>query len=279
MLSYISNYPTQSPAPPTAVSSSSLTNGPTSSSSSFIGTRYGLSLEENHASNLAAITHIPSGLLLASRSRPRLVSKGAKKKLRDCEIVSKTFNTVASRPVAMPAVRNKVYYANLRLDAINVLLTSITVPSYGASSFALNDFVNRTEYTGLFDQYRIEEFEIWIEPIVSQSTVISNLGYVSTAIDLDDSTTPTAVSQVEGKQNAITTSALDGHYHRWKPHMAIAAYSGVFTSFASVPAGWIDSGSPSVQHYGVKFASSPTSVAIQFNAQLRARVAFRQAGI
>lgn len=230
-------------------------------------------------SHLATLTHLPSGMVGATRARAVRASRTTRRKLKDCQIVSKSYNTVASRPINRVITRNQIYHANLRLDAIGIFTTSTSIPTYYGQSFSLNDFADRTIYTGCFDQYRIMEFELWLEPQVSQSSAIANVGTVSSAIDLDDATVPLSIDSVEGKQNALTTGALDGHYHRWKPHMAIAAYSGVFTSFASVPAGWIDSASPSVAHYGVKYAARATSAAIVYNVMVRARVEFRQAGI
>jgi len=62
--------------------------------------------------------------------------------------------------------------------------------------------------------------------------------------------------------------------------MAVAAFSGAFTSYSNVPAGWIDSASPGVQHYGLKlyFESTPFGV-ISYEYSVRAKVSFRGPGI
>lgn len=61
--------------------------------------------------------------------------------------------------------------------------------------------------------------------------------------------------------------------------MAVAVYSGAFTSFANAPSSWIDSGSPNVQHYGLKAAVTATAAVQTYNLQVRARVSFRQPGL
>jgi hypothetical protein len=225
------------------------------------------------------LTHVPAGLVNRSTTKISNIKSRKAKGLKQSEVVSKAYNTVASRPIAMIVNKNQIYHAELRLENLSVLVTSVTVPTFGANAFSLNDFVMRTEYTGLFDQYKIELFEIWIEPLNSQSVTSASVGMVVSAVDFDDATTPSTISSVESKQNSITSGGYDGHYHRFHPHMAVAAYSGAFTSFSNEPAGWIDSASPSVQHYGIKYAATVTGNVMTFALSLRARVAFKQGGI
>lgn len=194
-------------------------------------------------------------------------------------VISKTYNTVASKPLMLTENKQQIYRANLRGEVQAVLTTSTIANTYYANSFSLSNFASAGEYTGLFDQYKFEQLEVWFEPQQSQSTVLTNQGELATCVDLDDATTPTTLALVSGKQNAVMSGALDGHYHRWTPHVAVALYSGAFTSFGNEPAGWIDVASPNVQHYGLKVASTLTSAAVTFNLQYRARVAFKQAGV
>jgi len=125
----------------------------------------------------------------------------------------------------------------------------------------------------------IDQLEVWLEPVTSQGTVITNLGEFVSAIDLDDATTPSQIITVEDKQNAIVTGGFGSHYHKWKPHIAVAVYQGTFVGFENSPATWIDSGSPQVQHYGLKVANTATSTAISYNVQFRGRILFKQAGL
>lgn len=228
---------------------------------------------------------LPAGMVIRdesdigkSNSQLKRDKRGKSKGKRNV-IVSKAFNPSGVIPLRKVKNLQQIFYANLRLENASVLVTSVAIPSYAANQFSLNDFSNASEYTGLFDQYKIEQFEVWIQPLNSASTVNANTGYFASAVDLDDANAPTSVVQVEGKQNAISTNGYDGHYHRWNPHIATAVYSGAFTSFANEEACWIDVASPSVQHYGLKYATSVTGSVITYRLSLRARVAFRQAGI
>jgi len=195
------------------------------------------------------------------------------------KMISKAYNIVAARPLARPSFSENVITVNMRYNTITVVSSSTTTPALGAVSFSLSNFDNYTEFTGLFDQYKIDELEVWLEPQISQATVLTNTGLLCTAIDLDDANAPTTFGALEDKQTALTTNGQDGHYHRWVPHIAIAAYSGAFTSFSNAPSQWIDSASASVQHYGLKFGLTATSVVVNYNLQVRAKVSFKQPGI
>jgi len=61
--------------------------------------------------------------------------------------------------------------------------------------------------------------------------------------------------------------------------MAVAAYSGAFTSYSNLVGGWIDSASPAVQHYGIKLATPIATGSIAYTMTARAVVSFRSPGI
>jgi len=69
--------------------------------------------------------------------------------------------------------------------------------------------------------------------------------------------------------------STDSHYRKFIPHVAVASYSGTFTSFTNEVAPWIDIASPSVQHYGLKTACTPTTAVVQYTARARLSVSFR----
>jgi hypothetical protein len=184
----------------------------------------------------------------------------------------------------MPALTSLVpqLTTTLRYASANpIFSTSASVTVFYATAITLNSFDNYSEYTGLFDQYRIDDVEVWIDAASPglASTASTNVGQLFTAVDLDDNTAPSSIVQVESKPGACVTTGMVGHYHRWKPHMAVAVYSGTFTSFANAPSNWIDSASPGVAHYGIKLAHSLTDSVYKYNVMVRAKVSFRAPGI
>jgi hypothetical protein len=152
----------------------------------------------------------------------------------------------------------------------------VTVPVYAAAYFTLANCANYGAFTNLFDQYMIEEIEVWIEPnnVVNDSSQ----GAVASAIDLDDVTVPSTFANVAQKQGALI-SGLSGHYHRFIPHIAIASYAGAFTSYTNCEPMWIDGASPNVQHYGLKTAAVAGSTAVSWTLTSRFLVAFRAPGV
>jgi hypothetical protein len=163
-------------------------------------------------------------------------------------------------------------------DALN---TSTTVPTYLGQYFSLASSVpNYAAYTAIFDEYKIDEVEVWINPNPISTLAASTVrGLWSSAVDYDDANTPTTVSTVSDKQNSLTTVVDESHYHKWTPKFAVGTYSGTFVSFGS-STGWLDCASPNVQHYGLKCAFSQTAGGVQFvSLTIRLTISFRGPGI
>lgn len=87
-------------------------------------------------------------------------------------------------------------------------------------------------------------------------------GMCYTVTDYDDDTTPSVASSNALQQytNMMMGPPNNGHYRKWKPHVAEALYGGgAFTSYGNIKAPWIDMASPSVKHYGFKAFVSTAS--------------------
>lgn len=219
-----------------------------------------------------ALTAIPSASPMRASNRARSTA------VKDGKIVAKFFNMVAGRPYPPIGTLTDVITVQMNVFTQNFLTTSTLVPVYAGLTYQLSSFSGFNRYTALFDQYRIEQIEVWIEPA---SAPAANISYpeVASAVDLDDGNVPTGIGNVSDRPGALVGLGISGRYHKWKPFIATAAYSGVFTSFTNVVAPWIDSGSTNVQHYGLKVAASISSSPVQFNLVARARVSFRAPGI
>jgi len=193
------------------------------------------------------------------------------------KVVNKFFNPVAGRPNP----RNNISVEqSIRVELWDYGLafgTSVSAPVYYGFAFSLNGFSGYSAYTALFDQYKFESIEVWIEPTTTNATG-GNL--LATCIDLDDANVPTAIQQVADHQQSMVGTGQAGRYTKWEPHVAIAAYGGVtFTSYGNSPPVWIDSGSSTVQHYGYKIAALSPGVVINYQLSVRAVVRFRAPGI
>jgi len=235
---------------------------------------------------LFGLRALPQGLaaLMATGTRRTRVAKNHRKNggkisqlARDGEIFSKLFNPVASRPYPTNALSlEQSIRVELQAQGL-ALTTSVTIPAFAGQSFTIAAFNTANSYLTTFDQYRFDQLEYWLEPIAAQGGLVP--AAVASCVDLDDATTPTQFVQVENHQGALLAEGGAGRYHKWKPHMAVAVYSGTFTSFANEEASWIDSASPNVQHYGIKVAAGITTAAIGYSYVVRAVVSFRAPSI
>jgi len=157
-----------------------------------------------------------------------------------------------------------------------ILATSTTVPTFAATSFFLSQCDNVTAFQSVFDQYKIEEVEVWVLPNVQENQDLSKIqALYRTSIDYDDANVPTSIASINEFNNCMTAPYTLGQYRVVKPHVAISAYQGAFTGFANQNSQWIDIGSPNVQHFGFKMAADVTSSAVSFQITYRFHLAFR----
>lgn len=183
--------------------------------------------------------------------------------IRDLTAVTSSRSLPATRdiqPMTRPS-RPPIHTFEVTVDKGTVTVTNGVTS--GALVFALSDVPSPTDFTSLFDQYRIAQVRVEFLPLVSAfgpSTTATDLPYVLTAIDYDDGTAvSTAALQQYG--TCMSTSIIEYHQRVLNPRAALAAYSGAFTSYAQSPPGqWMDSASPSIQYYGLKWATTPVTV-------------------
>jgi len=235
-------------------------------------------------------TSIPSSLkaklpyvlatdMMKSRSSGKAKRKGGKNgkgvKVKQ-GVDGTTWNMISmtfpyTRAMMLP---NHVHRFRQEIELGTLLTTSTTLPTFGNYNFVLSSLSGVTAYTSLFDQYRVELLEIW----VTASSISGDVGLssrIATVIDFDDSTNLVAFSDALEYETCVDVNSSDGHYRRFVPHIAVAAYSGVFTSFANETAPWIDVASTGVQHYGLKIAAQPMSVSHAITAKCRVTLGFK----
>jgi len=144
-------------------------------------------------------------------------------------------------------------------------LSANTGDTVQAFNFALSGLPNYTEYTALFDQYRILEVIVSFTPFstVSATTAVgaSYPGLIGSWIDYNDASLPANLQegqQYDSYQKNICTVPFDRVLH---PHSAVASYSGTFSSYDNVYGRWHDCASPSIQHYGCKLVITGSTFA------------------
>jgi len=171
--------------------------------------------------------------------------------LRDVRqnIRDQSIRPVPSLPDVMPMKfrRDQVVNITLGWDVTN-LTSSLSTVTAGGFYCALSALAGYADWAACFDAYKIVQIRMYFQP---NSTLVSGVP-IQTAIDYDDYAAPGAgaLEQYESFQ----TVPFGQYFERtFNPRIAIAAYSGAFTSFANQRAGWLDMASPNVQHYGIKY--------------------------
>lgn len=171
--------------------------------------------------------------------------------------MARTSNIPSSAPRALPGGGNTIVRTFSRTCAKPLIAALTTNDVLGTMVFALSDLPNYTEFTSLFDQYRIIEVEVRFIPYAGNSAC-GPYGYskpdLLVVADYDDATPPATTAGLLQYENLQIVHGNAPLTVRVRPHAALAAYSGAFTSYANVEHMWMDSGSPNVQHYGVKYS-------------------------
>lgn len=161
------------------------------------------------------------------------------------------------------------------LSPQTLISSSSTVPAFAGLAFTASALDNFSSLASVYDQYMISLIEVLVQPQVSQVTTgTTTVGDYVTAVDLDDATAPTTYLQLAAYSSAQSSRGTMSHFHRWEPEFAVAAYSGTFTSYSSTK-GWVDCGSPNVQHYALKAATDTSGVPQFYVAYIKYHMLFR----
>lgn len=216
-------------------------------------------------------------------SRPRARStrgpSRVSRQLTELNIVERTQQRSLA-PIVMDVP--KIVMARERLMMFERTITgpivsaSNTVPTFGSFRITLDTLPNYSEFTTLFDAYRILQTTVTFFPTSSMSSGALN-SILYTVIDYDDDNVPTSVAEL-AQYPSLQTSVPGAIVERtFNPVAAQPAYSGTFSSYARMSRRtFVDANSPGVIYYGLKWGLTTNSVAIQlYSVTLRVIVQCR----
>lgn len=138
-------------------------------------------------------------------------------------------------------------------------------PSVGTFNFSLNDLPNYTEFTNLFDQYRIDKVEIeWLP----EYTVLSDGGVTSPAVNVQVNTavdpcgfSVTTVNDVLQFKTLLTSGISEKHRRVFTPKYLVDGIIPVSMLMSS--------SSPSINHYGLQYGISATGTAMTLRSRAK----------
>lgn len=144
----------------------------------------------------------------------------------------------------------------------------------GAYVVSLDTLPNYTEFTNLYDQYKINGVKLSFVPSGSQAvystlsgtTQAAGFGRFNSAIDYDDSTTPANENVLLQYNNLRTTPGWKTHTRYYRPKVRNAAVidtvSGALAAAPVRGGQWLSTSAPDVEHYGLKvFCNAPVNTA------------------
>lgn len=147
-----------------------------------------------------------------------------------------------------------------------------TVPLKGAMNFSLSQCLGYTDYTKLFDQYRVNMVIVKFTP--SLTTVVNRpfddtttptdgtVPRLVTALDRDDSTIPIDFESVQSKSKSRITYATKYQSYKFRPNRLTMVYRTQATTGYKVDTQvkeFLDCGQADIPHYGVKYCLEPSS--------------------
>lgn len=147
-------------------------------------------------------------------------------------------------------------------------LQPLTVGTAGAGvgfgfSFSLSNLPNSSDFTNLFDSYRIDR----IDAVILGS---SNSLQIYVAVDYDDAVAPTGVVDMLERQNVQCKSVTAGSFQQLRvsfvPRMPI---EGANAGPQLAPVGmWVDTADPTVQYHGLKLWLQPSTGTVTLQPQV-----------
>lgn len=150
-------------------------------------------------------------------------------------------------------------------------------------SFTLAGLPSASEFTSLFDQYKIKGVKLRLLPRGNSSELTGaaggNIGNVGSVIDYDDGAAPTGgMSQITQYQSFKLTRSSQEHIRYFKPRINAAAINSVAggTQNKLNTRGWLDCDVSTTEHYGLKVVvPAPPAGSIVFDAIVTMYLCFR----
>jgi len=212
----------------------------------------------------------------AAKSKGRGEQGGGATSL-DARQVAEVFSTVSAPPHLLHVPPKNPVYRMVRMGQGNVITSSTTSSVYGAIPFTLDSVAEYTDFTSVFDQYRVTGLEFWFFPSTSVvENATPNAGMFITAVDLDDAATPTTDSQVMAYSSAQLSTGTQGQYRKFVPSFQVATQvTGGGLTGLSLQDGWVDLSSATVQFFGLKYVWQTAGAVYTYKVYFRAHLEFR----
>lgn len=156
----------------------------------------------------------------------------------------------------------KVYMYKRMTGVFGTLTVNNVTPTFFGYNFSLSDLPNPTEFTNLYDVYKINAVKMVFIPQQTENISLSTVNNAAanarffSAIDYTDSTGPSSIDDLRQYQSCKYTPILRPHKRYLKPR--------IMDSGANYNPGrpWLACSSPNVNYFGVYIGVEPISSSV-----------------
>lgn len=175
--------------------------------------------------------------------------------------------------------RGQKVYVFKRFCALPAISVSNTLGYGGGFDFSLIDLPNYTEFTSLYDQYKLNAVKITFLPQMTENVSLGSVNNPQacsrfmSAIDYNDSSAPASQDDIRQYQTCKMTPVLKQHRrYIYKPK--------ILDSSSTSRSPWMSTASPSTNYYGIKFYVEPfystTTTTMIYNVEAIYYLSFKQ---
>lgn len=177
--------------------------------------------------------------------------------------------------------RQPVQYFKRSKYNVGAITVPVATTVLSGASFTLGDLPDVTDFTALYDQYKILGIKVEWLPRGNNSDIQAqnSISRFFSVIDRDDDNGPASIDQLTQYESCKMTNTTQTHKRYFRPSIRVEVpLASGGTGFAIKGPTWIDTTNTNVKHYGLKVgvqgALSGTG-SIFFDAQLTMYLAFR----
>lgn len=163
----------------------------------------------------------------------------------------RTYRKRFSRKTRISKSGQRLYLFKRYTGAYGQLTINNINPTFAGFNFSLNDLPNYTEFTSLYDMYKINCIKISFIPQMTENVSLGTINnpYANTrffsVIDYNDATAPTTIDQLREYATCKMTPIL-------KTHKRVIFKPKILDSSSYTLSPWISCDSPSNNYYGIK---------------------------
>lgn len=174
-----------------------------------------------------------------------------------------------------------VHYFTRSQFATSVVTVSAGTPQFFASNFQLSSLPDVTDFTNLYDMYKILKIKYTLMPKGNSSDVgiaagLGNMVRVCSVLDYDDSVAPTSFNQLCQYNNIKWTHSTQNHSRTLVPKFLREVSTGLGTTANEVSTGWINCANNNVQHRGIKVGiQAPQNGTVDYDLVIKYTLAFK----